>query len=284
MHFPRTTTHFGHATGRARSLARRLALLLLVVLAAGPARAELRIGVTPGAPADSVHVAAVEAKAKGLDVRVVEFSDWTTPNVALDNGDLDLNYFQHQAFLDNAVRQNGFKLKTVGLGLLPNIGLYSQRYQRVADLPEGARVAVANDPVNQGRGLALLAAAGLITLKDGVGAKATLDDITANPRKLKFSEIEGPQLVRAVADVDLAQGYPAHYVNAGRSDFAGKALLYSGVTDLNFALRFVARADRSDTPEIRQFIELYQTSLAVRARIDAGFAHNPALYTLPWQR
>ena len=268
-----------------RRLVRLLALgLVSALMAVHPAWAELRIGVTPGALADSIQVAAKEAKAQGLDVRVVEFSDWTTPNVALDNGDLDLNYFQHQAFLDNAVRQNGFKLKSVGLGLLPNIGLYSEKYTRFADLPEGARVAVANDPVNQGRGLALLAAAGLVTLKEGVGAKATLDDIAANPRKLKLVEIEGPQLVRAVADVDLAQGYPAHYVNAGRGDFAGRALLYSGVDDLVFAIRFVARAERGDTPEIRRFIDLYQTSPAVRARIDAAFAHNPALYSLPWLR
>lgn len=256
--------------------------IFVAMLAAGPAVAELRIGVTPGALADSVHVAATEARAKGLDVKVVEFSDWTTPNVALDSGDLDLNYFQHQAFLDNAVRQNGFKLKSVGLGILPNIGLYSERHARLTDLPQGATVAVANDPVNQGRGLTLLAAAGLVSLKDGTGAKATLDDIAANPRKLRFVEIEGPQLVRAVADVDLAQGYPAHYVNAGRGDFAGKALLYSGVDDLAFAIRFVARADRAETPEIRQFIDLYQTSPAVRGRIEAAFAHNAALYTLPW--
>jgi len=269
-------------TLRFRRIASMLALLLVAVLAAAPARAELRIGVTPGALADSILVPAQEAKAKGLSVRVVEFSDWTTPNVALEAGDLDLNYFQHQAFLDNAVRQNGFKLRSVGLGLLPNIGLYSERYARLADLPVGARVAVANDPVNQGRGLALLAAAGLITLKDGAGAKATLDDIAANPRKLAFVEIEGPQLVRAVADVDLAQGYPAHYVNAGRGDFAGRALTYSGVGDLAFAIRFVARADRADSVEIRQFIDLYHTSPAVRAKIDAAFAHNPTLYTLPW--
>ncbi len=259
-----------------------LLTLLAAVLTAAPARAELRIGVTPGSLADSVLVAAQEAKAKGLAVRVVEFSEWTTPNVALDAGDLDLNYFQHQAFLDNAVRQNGFKLRSVGLGLLPNIGLYSERYARLADLPVGARVAVANDPVNQGRGLALLAAGGLITLKDGVGARATLDEIAANPRKLTFVEIEGPQLVRAVTDVDLAQGYPAHYVKAGRGDFAGRALIYSGVDDLAFAIRFVARTDRADLPEIRQFIDLYQSSPAVRAKIDAAFAQNPTLYTLPW--
>ncbi len=284
MRFQTSKTQPPAAIRRRLRLPGRVAVFLMAALAAGPAAAELRIGVTPGALADSIQVAATEAKAKGLDVRIVEFSDWTTPNVALDSGDLDLNYFQHQAFLDNAVRQNGFKLKSVGLGLLPNIGLYSERYTRLTDLPAGAKVAVANDPVNQGRGLALLAAGGLVTLREGVGAKATLDDIAANPRKLKFVEIEGPQLVRAVADVDLAQGYPAHYVNAGRGDFAGKALLYSGVSDTVFAIRFVARADRGDTPEIRQFIDLYQTSPAVRARIDAAFAHNPALYSLPWLR
>ena len=143
-------------------------------------------------------------------------------------------------------------------------------------------VAVASDPVNQGRGLLLVQNAGLIKLKDGVGARATLDDIADNPKKLKFVEIEGPQLVRAVADVDLAQGYPAHYVNAGRGDFAGKALLYSGVGDVYFAIRFVARADKADNKEIADFIKLYQTSPAVRDRIDASYAHNAALYTLPW--
>ncbi|WP_375456349.1 MetQ/NlpA family ABC transporter substrate-binding protein [uncultured Methylobacterium sp.] len=259
-----------------------LLVALLLALGAAPALAGVRVGVTPGALADSIQVAAAEAKAKGLDVQVVEFSDWTTPNVALANGDLDLNYFQHQAFLDNAVKETGFKLQSVGLGILPNIGLYSERHPSVGSLPEGAKVALANDPVNQGRGLALAEAAGLIRLKAGVGAKATLDDIVANPRKLTFVEIEGPQLVRAISDVDLAQGYPAHYVNAGRGDFAGKALVYSGVGDLRFAIRFVVRSDHTDDPEIAKFVAIYQTSPAVRARIDAAYANNPALYSLPW--
>lgn len=259
-----------------------LTVALALALGIAPALAGVRVGVTPGALADSIQVAAAEAKAKGLDVQVVEFSDWTTPNIALANGDLDLNYFQHQAFLDNAVKETGFKLRSVGLGILPNIGLYSEKYSSVGALPERARVAVANDPVNQGRGLALAEAAGLVTLKAGVGARATLDDIAANPKRLTFVEIEGPQLVRAIADVDLAQGYPAHYVNAGRGDFAGKALVYSGVGDLRFAIRFVARADRADNPELATFIAIYQTSPAVRARIDAAYANNPALYSLPW--
>lgn len=242
----------------------------------------LNIGVTPGALADSVETAAKEARSQGLEVKVVEFSDWATPNLALENRDLDANYFQHQAFLDNANRETGFGLVSVGLGILPNIGLYSEKYTSIADLPEGARVAVANDPVNQGRGLALLQSAGLIGLRDGVGARGTVDDIIANPKKVQIVEIEGPQLVRALSDVDLAQGYPAHFVNAGKSDIAGKALLYSGAEDDYFAIRFVARPDHREDPDLIRFIQIYQTSEAVRATIDASYAHNPALYTLPW--
>lgn len=262
---------------------RILPAALITLLAAGPAAAELRIGVTPGALADSVQAAAAEARAQGLAVEVVEFSDWTTPNLALAHGDLDANYFQHKAFLDNAVKETGFPLVDVATGILPNIGLYSERYRSLDAIPAGGRVAVASDPVNQGRGLALLHQAGLITLRDGVGAKAGLDDIVANPRGLEILEVEGPQLVRAITDVDLAQGYPAHYVNAGRGDFAGQALIYSGLSDSDFAIRFVTRAENAADPEIARFVQIYQTSPAVLAQIDAAYAHNPVLYTLPWR-
>ena len=88
-----------------------------------PATAPLRIGVTPGSLADSVEVAAKEARQQGLEVQVIEFTDWTTPNTALAAGDIDLNYFQHQAFLNNAIQERGYPLVSVGVGLLPNIGL-----------------------------------------------------------------------------------------------------------------------------------------------------------------
>ncbi|MDF6847183.1 MetQ/NlpA family ABC transporter substrate-binding protein, partial [Escherichia coli] len=155
------------------------------------------------------------------------------------SGDLDLNYFQHQAFLDNAIKERGYAFKSVSIGVLGNIGLYSSKIKRLSDLKDGARVAVANDPVNQGRGLLLLQKAGLIKLRDGVGARGMLNDVVANPKKLKFVEIEGPQLVRALDDVDLAQGYPAHFVNAGKPDVASAGLLYSGIDDEYFAIRFV---------------------------------------------
>ncbi|GKS96057.1 MetQ/NlpA family ABC transporter substrate-binding protein [Acidovorax sp. SUPP2825] len=269
-----------------KRLARRI-LSWLAAFAAATATAQtpappLRIGVTPGSLADSVQVAAQEARQQGLDVKVIEFTDWTAPNTALAAGDIDLNYFQHQAFLDNAIRERGYAFVSVATGLLPNIGLYSLKVQRFADLKDGARVGVANDPVNQGRGLLLLEKAGLIQLKPGVGARGSVNDIVANPKKLRFAEIEGPQLVRALDDLDLAQGYPAHYVNAGKPQVAGSALLYSGIDDLAYAIRFVARQDNAQDPRIQRFVKVYQDSPAVRAQIGKSFAGNERLYSLPW--
>lgn len=243
--------------------------------------AALKIGVTPGPLADSVHVAAQEASRQGLEVEVVEFSDWTAPNLALASKDLDANYFQHQAFLDNAVRESGYPLRAVGIGILSNVGLYSTRIRSFAELRDGARVAVANDPVNQGRGLQLLEKAGLIRLREGVGPRARLGDIVDNPKHLKLVEIDGPQLVRAIDDVDLAQGYPGHFAAAGTLD-PGSALLFSGVDDLYYAIRFVARTDNADDPRLQRFIRLYQESPAVREQIRKSNANNERLYSLPW--
>lgn len=254
-----------------------------IIMVGSALAAPLKIGVTPGSLGDSVAVAAKEAKKAGLDVQVIEFTDWTTPNTALDAGDLDLNYFQHQAFLDNAIAERGYKVESVAFGLLPNIGLYSKKYTSIADIPQGGTVGVANDPVNQARGLLLLQAAGLIKLKEGVGAKASVGDVVDNPRKLKIVEVEGPQLVRAVDDLALAQGYPAHFVNAGQPEWASKALQYSTIDDTYYAIRFVARSDRKDDPRIRQFIDVYQNSQAVAQQIHQSFAGDAQLYSLPWK-
>ncbi len=245
------------------------------------AASALKIGVTPGAYADSVAAAAEEAKAQGLDVEVVEFSDWTTPNIALQAGDIDVNYFQHKPFLDNAIKDRGYPFTDVGVGTLANLGLYSLKHKSFAEIPQGGSVAIANDPVNQGRGLLLLEKAGLIKLKEGVGFRATLDDIVDNPKKLTFTEVEGPQLVRVTGDVDLALGYP-HFIIAAKAFDPAGGLLYSGIDDKQFAIRFVVRKDRADDPRIHRFVSIYQTSPKVRAAISKAFADNPKLYTLAW--
>ena len=253
-----------------------------LALGAVSARAEtLKIGTVPGAYSDAANVAAREAKAEGLDVQVIEFSDWTTPNVALDAGDVDVNFFQHRPFMENAAKQKGYQFAIVGLGILQNVGLYSLKHKSFDQIPVDGTVAIANDPVNQGRGLLLLQKAGLIKLKDGVGFLGTVDDITENPKKLKFTEVEGPQLVRITRDVDLAQGYP-HFIVASGSFDPTSGLIYSGIEDKLFAVSFVTKASRKDDPAIAKFVHIYQTSPKVRAAISQAFAGNPKLYTLPW--
>ncbi|MFE1599555.1 MetQ/NlpA family ABC transporter substrate-binding protein [Methylobacterium sp. ID0610] len=258
-------------------------IVLAFVGLASPALAQgIKVGVVPGVYADSVIAAAEEAKAQGLDVQVVEFSDWTTPNVALAAGDLDLNYFQNKLFAENASRQRGYRFAEIGLGTLLNVGLYSLKHKSFEEIPSRGTVAVPNDPVNQGRALLLLAKAGLIRLKDGVGAMGTLDDITGNPKRLTFREVEGPQLARVTGDVDLAVGYP-HFIIASRAFDPGSALLFSGLDDVDYAVRFYANRDRAEDPRFQKFVRIYQTSPKVRAAISKGFADNPKLYSIVWK-
>ncbi len=243
----------------------------------------LKIGVVPGAYADSVNVAAKEAKEQGINVEVVEFTDWTTPNIALNSGDIDANYFQHEPFLENANEKQGFRLIAVDTGILSNIGLYSLKHKAIAEIPENGKVAIANDPVNQGRGLLLLQKSGLIKLKDNVGFLGTLDDITDNPKKLQFVEVEGPQLARITSDVDLALGYP-HFIVAAKAFDPSSGLVYSGIEDAQFAIRFVTREDGAANPDLKKFIAIYHSSSAVSKDIHRAFSNDDRLYTLAWKK
>ncbi|MGN6025405.1 MetQ/NlpA family ABC transporter substrate-binding protein [Alcaligenes faecalis] len=261
----------------------KLIVASALVLAVSPAIAadSLRIGVVPGAYADSINAAAQDAKAQGIDVEVIEFTDWTTPNVAVDNGDIDINYFQHQPFLKNAIEKNGYKLASAGTGILANVGVYSLKHQAVDQVPQGGKVGIANDPVNQGRGLLLLQKVGLIKLKPEVGYLGSLDDIVENPKKLSFVEVEGPQLVRITGDVDIAQGYP-HFIVAAKAFDPSSGLAYSGIEDAQFAIQFVVKADRTNDPVIQKFISIYQNSQSVRDVSRAAFNNDERLYTLAW--
>lgn len=261
----------------------KLIVASALVLAVSPAIAadSLRIGVVPGAYADSINAAAQDAKAQGINVEVIEFTDWTTPNVAVDNGDIDINYFQHQPFLKNAIEKNGYKLASAGTGILANVGLYSLKHQAVEQVPQGGKVGIANDPVNQGRGLLLLQKVGLIKLKPEVGYLGSLDDIVENPKKLSFVEVEGPQLVRITGDVDIAQGYP-HFIVAAKAFDPSSGLAYSGIEDAQFAIQFVVKADRTRDPVIQKFISIYQNAQSVRDVSRAAFNNDERLYTLAW--
>lgn len=266
---------------RSLTLATRLGAGLAAFAWFGPAAA-LTIGVIPGAASDSIEAAAADARAAGMEIEVIEFSDWTIPNVALTSGDLDLNYFQHGPFLAAQVEATGADLVSVGSGYQPRIGLYSNRYDSLDALPDGATVGVASDPVNQGRGLQLLQAAGLVTLAEGKGYLVSVDDIIQNPRNLNIIEIEGTQLVHAMQDLDLVQGLPAQIVNAGLVEKAGQAIVFSDQEVADFSIQFVTRGEKADDAEIQQFIAIYYNSEAARAAIHQAFASNENLYSLRW--
>ena len=176
---------------------------------------EIKIGATAGPHAEVVEAVAKEAAKQGIKIKVVEFSDYITPDKALADGDIDLASYQHKPFLDNFNSQNGTDLVSIGNTILMRMGIYSNKVKDVKDLPDGAVVAVPNDPTNEGRGLALLQKAGVIKLKDGVGLKATPDDVVDNPKHLQFREIEAAQLPRSLDDVDAAVITMNYVMSAG---------------------------------------------------------------------
>lgn len=232
---------------------------------------ELVIGISPPF-AKPLQVAVEEAKKQGINVKLVEFSDWNTPNITLNHGDIDANYFQHQPFLSNALKETDFQLKALGIGIATHVGLYSKKYKSLAELPENARVVIPNDPVNQGRALLLLEQAKLITLKDSNNHLSSLQDIGNNPKHLKFIEVEGPQTARAVDDADLAFSYP-HYLRLAKTIDPNDALILDDNTNTRYAILFVVRNDYEQkhpekAAQLKNFIQIYQNSPQVKQAIN----------------
>jgi D-methionine transport system substrate-binding protein len=199
---------------------KKLGLAALLSLAALPALAQnqtIRIGVTPGPHAQILEAVKPIAAQKGLDIKIIEFSDYVVPNAALAAGDIEANSFQNQPYLDNQVADRGFKIESVGLTVNFPIGIYSKKHKSLDTLPNGATISIPNDPTNGGRALLLLQDKGLIKLKDNVGFKPTPIDITENPKKIKFVEIEAAQGPRVLDDVD-AGIINTNYATAGGLD------------------------------------------------------------------
>ncbi|WP_312086453.1 MetQ/NlpA family ABC transporter substrate-binding protein [Acinetobacter variabilis] len=231
---------------------------------------ELVIGISPSF-AKPLQVAAEEARQQGVNVKLVEFSDWNTPNITLNHGDIDANFFQHQPFLDNAKKETDFKIKAFAKGAATHVGLYSKKINSLDELKDGAKVVVPNDPVNQGRALLLLQQAKLVTLKDPNNHLSSLKDIAVNPKNLQFVEVEGPQTARAIDDVDLAFGYP-HYLRLAKTADPEQALLFDSNKDNRYAILFTVREDYQDkNDKLKKFVEIYQNSPRVKEALDADF-------------
>lgn len=256
-------------------LNRRAALgLALSVAFAGPALAQqaqvLRIGVSPGPHAEILEKVKPIAAKKGLDIKIIEFSDYVVPNQALSSGELEANSFQHQPYLDNQVKDRGFKLVSVARTVNFPLGIYSSKYKSWAEVPDGATVAIQNDPTNGGRSLLLLQDKGVIKLKDGVGVKPTVADIVSNPKKLKIIEIDAAQAPRSLADVAAASINTNYAVDAKIEPTS--AILREDPKGPYVNVIAVREADK-DKPWVATLVEAYQAP-EVKAFVTERFKGN----------
>lgn len=237
-----------------------LAAAMTAALFAAPAAAQqnqvIRIGVSPGPHAEIIEKLKPLAAKKGLDLKIIEFSDYVVPNQALDAGELEANSFQNQPYLDNQIKDRGFKLVSVGLTVNFPLGIYSSKYKSWAEVPDGATVAIQNDPTNGGRSLLLLQDKGAIRLRDGVGFKPSVADIVANPKKLKIIEIEAAQTARSLADVAAAAINTNYAVDAKIEPTS--AILREDPKGPYVNLIAVRAADK-DKPWVKTLVETYHS-------------------------
>ncbi|GGY76892.1 lipoprotein [Streptomyces olivaceoviridis] len=213
------------------------------------------------------------AKKAGLDLEVKEFTDYITPNTATEDGSVDANYFQNQPYLDDFNKKRGTHIAPVVTVHLEPLGLYSHKVKKADALKSGATIAVPNDAVNEARALKLLAANGLITLKDGVGTEATPQDITKNPKDLKFKEVEAAQTARSLDDVDAAVINGNYAISAGIKPAKDALVLESAKNSPYGNFLAVKEGNQKDprvkklaklltSPEVKKFIEdKYQGSV-----------------------
>jgi D-methionine transport system substrate-binding protein len=206
---------------------KKLIVLLLLTLIVGSLAAcgssntsaengekHVKIGIT-GSSTPYWDIIKKKAKEKGIEIELVTFSDYILPNKALANKELDMNSFQHLAFLGPFNVEHNLDIVPIGSTTINPTGLYSNKHENVSQIPNGAKIAVSDDPANLGRGLLLLETAGLIKLKEGVGIYGTLEDIKKNPKNLKIITMVSQQTARALQDVD------ASLINSGIAGQAG---------------------------------------------------------------
>lgn len=162
----------------------------------------IKLGVV-GATYEDIWKPAQEAlKKDGINLEIVQFSDYVTPNNALNSGDIDLNAFQHRIYLDTEVKQNHYKIEPIGYTFVFPLHLYSHKLKSLNELTDGAVVAIPDDPTNGGRALKVLQAAGLITLKADAGFSPTLDDIATYHKKIEIKELKANTIPSVLNDVD----------------------------------------------------------------------------------
>jgi D-methionine transport system substrate-binding protein len=229
-----------------------------LAVAATAAHAEtIKVGVTAGPHAQILEAVKPIAAKNGLDIQIIEFTDYVVPNAALEAGDIEANSFQHQPYLDNQKTDRGYKIESVGLTVIFPIGIYSKKYKSWDAVPEGGSLSIPNDPTNGGRVLLLLRDKGALKLKEGVGFKPTVADIIENTKKLKIVEIDAAQTPRTLDDVDAA-AVNTNYATQAGLDPVKDAILREDPKG-PYANVIAVRAVDKDKPWVKTLVASYQT-------------------------
>ena len=239
---------------------------LAAALTAGLAQAgeKLVVAATPVPHAEILELIKPTLAKEGVDLEIKVFTDYVQPNVQLDQKHLDANYFQTKPYLDSFNKGKGTDLETViGVHVEP-FGGYSKKYKSLAELPEGATIAIPNEGSNSGRALILLQKAGLIELKDPTNAVSTPRDIAKNPHNFKFKELESAMLPRVLDQVDLDMINTNYALDAGLKP-SKDALIIEGA-DSPYVNFLVARPDNKDSAAIQKLAKAL-TSPKVKAFI-----------------
>ncbi|HWK65779.1 MAG TPA: MetQ/NlpA family ABC transporter substrate-binding protein [Rhizobiaceae bacterium] len=246
-----------------------LAAALAAISMAGAAHAEtIKVGVTPGPHAQIMEKVKEVAAPKGLDIEILEFSDYVVPNQALADGELNANSFQHKPYLDNQVADRGFDIVSVAYTVNFPMGVYSRKVKSLEELAEGATVAIPNDPTNGGRALLILADKGLIKLREGAGLKVGPADVVENPKNLTFAELDAAQLPRSLDDVDAAVINTNYALEAG-FDPAKDAIALEGEKAPYVNIIAVNSKDK-DAAWTKTLVESYHSD-AVKAFVNETF-------------
>ncbi|SDG36035.1 MetQ/NlpA family ABC transporter substrate-binding protein [Desulfosporosinus hippei] len=160
----------------------------------------LKVGATPIPHAEILEFIKPALLKEGVELQIVSYTDYVRPNLDLDSGDIDANFFQHTPYLDSFNADHSLKNVSIANVHIEPMGVYSKKIAKLDELKNGDTIAIPNDPSNGGRALALLSKAGIIKLKDGVGIKGTVNDIQDNPKQLKVTPLDAPQLPRVLQD------------------------------------------------------------------------------------
>lgn len=198
-----------------------------------------------------------KAEKEGIEIEIVEFADYVRPNQALADGDIDLNAFQTISYFDSFVEEHNLDLVPIGSTIIAPMGIYSEKYKSVEDLPKGSKVAVPQEATNLGRALLLLEEAGLIQLKEGFDQSQGLEAIKENPKNLEFTPVVAAQTPRVLPDV------AASIINNGVAVEAGfvpvdDSIYIEGAESKPFINIIAAQQKDKENKTYKKIVELYQ--------------------------